>query len=115
MCGGRLEIVPCSHVGHIFRNKQPYKFPSGDNVKTFVRNSLRIVNVWLDKYKDVFYAVNPEMAKIPYGDISERLSFREKVSHFVVTSHQNTLLQLHNKWEVSSYVKNIFSLIFTSS
>lgn len=44
-----------------------------------MRNTLRIVSVWLDEYKDVFYAINPDMTSIQYGDVSERLQLREKV------------------------------------
>ena len=48
-CGGRLEIIPCSHVGHIFRKRRPYgSTGEGD---TLLKNSLRLANVWMDDYK----------------------------------------------------------------
>lgn len=43
MCGGTLEIVPCSHVGHIFRKRSPYKWRSGVNV--LKKNSVRLAEV----------------------------------------------------------------------
>ena len=53
MCGGTLEIVPCSHVGHIFRKRSPYKWRSGVNVLR--KNSVRLAEVWMDEYKHYYY------------------------------------------------------------
>src|SRR6218665_925931 len=48
-CGGRLDILPCSRVGHVNRKRQKYDLSDGDHV--FIRNSLRVVYVWMDEYK----------------------------------------------------------------
>ena len=53
MCGGTLEIIPCSHVGHIFRKRSPYKWRGGVNVVK--KNSVRLAEVWMDEYKDYYY------------------------------------------------------------
>ena len=46
MCGGELEILPCSRVGHIFRKKRPYGL-EGDSMG---KNSIRAARVWMDEY-----------------------------------------------------------------
>ncbi|XP_044253269.1 putative polypeptide N-acetylgalactosaminyltransferase 9 isoform X2 [Tribolium madens] len=76
MCGGTLEIVPCSHVGHIFRKRSPYKWRSGVNVLR--RNSVRLAEVWLDEYAKYYYQrIGNE--KGDFGDISSRKALREKL------------------------------------
>jgi len=76
MCGGTLEIVPCSHVGHIFRKRSPYKWRSGVNVLR--RNSIRLAEVWLDEYKEYYYdRIGHDLGN--YGDVSSRHKLRENL------------------------------------
>ena len=51
MCGGRLEILPCSHVGHIFRGTNAHSrgLKQGTNVgEEAEKNKFRTAKVWLD-------------------------------------------------------------------
>jgi polypeptide N-acetylgalactosaminyltransferase len=54
MCGGTLEILPCSHVGHIFRKKSPYSWDIGKQ-NPLKNNLVRLAEVWMDDYKDIFF------------------------------------------------------------
>lgn len=79
MCGGRLEIVPCSRVGHVFRKyTSPYKFPDGVE-KTLNKNFNRLAEVWMDEYKELYYNKKPQARNMEYGDISKRVELRKKL------------------------------------
>ncbi|MBN3308100.1 GLT11 acetylgalactosaminyltransferase, partial [Amia calva] len=77
MCGGRLLIIPCSRVGHIFRKRRPYGSPGGQD--TMAHNSLRLAHVWMDEYKEQYFALRPELRTRDYGDIGERLAIRKRL------------------------------------
>ncbi|EDV26781.1 uncharacterized protein TRIADDRAFT_22201 [Trichoplax adhaerens] len=77
-CGGQLEIIPCSHVGHVFRKSQPYSFPKGTG-ETLSKNLQRVAEVWMDGYKRYFYKRQPHLKGHPFGDISKRLELRKKL------------------------------------
>ncbi|GIY95758.1 putative polypeptide N-acetylgalactosaminyltransferase 9 [Caerostris extrusa] len=76
MCGGSLEILPCSHVGHIFRKRSPYKWKSGVNVLR--KNSVRLAEVWLDEYKKYYYdRIGNDLGE--YGDVTSRKLLRQQL------------------------------------
>ncbi|CAM6053587.1 unnamed protein product [Sphagnum tenellum] len=52
MCGGRIEIAPCSRVGHVFRTWSPYKV---DVKKNVAYNNIRVAQVWMDEFKFLYF------------------------------------------------------------
>ncbi|XP_075465465.1 polypeptide N-acetylgalactosaminyltransferase 5 [Ascaphus truei] len=80
MCGGEIEIIPCSRVGHIFRNDNPYSFPK-DRIKTVERNLARVAEVWLDEYKELFYGHGYHLLQqnSNIGNLMEQKELRKKL------------------------------------
>nr|CAD7450893.1 unnamed protein product [Timema bartmani] len=74
MCGGSIEMVPCSHVGHIFREKRPYKF----SYDVTLRNLKRLAEVWLDEYAKYHYLMSVNHQK-DYGDVTSRKDLRNRL------------------------------------
>ncbi|VDN05065.1 unnamed protein product [Thelazia callipaeda] len=80
MCGGSIEIIPCSHVGHIFRNGHPYNMTGpGNNKDVHGTNSKRLAEVWMDDYKRFYYMHRKDLKEKDVGDLSERKALRKRL------------------------------------
>lgn len=81
-CGGGIVWVPCSKVGHIYRGFMPYSFGKlGKKHKgpLITLNYKRVVEVWMDEYKEYFYTREPLAQFLDIGDISPQLELRERL------------------------------------
>lgn len=75
-CGARVEITPCSRVGHIFRRHSPYKYPGGVS-KVLNSNLARAATVWMDEWADFFFKFNPNVAAIrDQQNVADRIDLR---------------------------------------
>uniref|UniRef100_A0A0G4HAU9 Glycosyltransferase 2-like domain-containing protein n=1 Tax=Chromera velia CCMP2878 TaxID=1169474 RepID=A0A0G4HAU9_9ALVE len=81
MCGGRVELCECSHVGHIFRSPkywkgQVYTVPA----EVIKRNKLRVAAVWMDEYEALVKLAHGRLPNgMDLGDLSEQKALRERL------------------------------------
>ncbi|NXX26136.1 GLT15 acetylgalactosaminyltransferase, partial [Nicator chloris] len=80
LCGGSVEIIPCSRVGHVYRNHFPRAFSYEE---AMVRNKIRIAETWLGSFKENFYkrdTVAFLISKVKTApDCSERLQLQKRL------------------------------------
>lgn len=77
-CGGTIETIPCSRVGHIFRDFHPYQFPNDKD--THGINTARLALVWMDEYSDLYFLHRPDLRYHPdIGDLTHRKTLRKKL------------------------------------
>uniref|UniRef100_A0A7N8XIE4 Polypeptide N-acetylgalactosaminyltransferase n=1 Tax=Mastacembelus armatus TaxID=205130 RepID=A0A7N8XIE4_9TELE len=77
MCGGRMEDIPCSRVGHIYRKYVPYKVPGGVSL---ARNLKRVAEVWMDEYAEYVYQRRPEYRHLSAGDMTAQKELRNRLN-----------------------------------
>lgn len=82
-CGGSIEWVPCSRVGHVYRGFMPYNFGKLGAKKKgplITINYKRVIETWFDnKYKEYFYTREPLARFLDMGDITDQLALKEKL------------------------------------
>ncbi|NXJ14130.1 GLT15 acetylgalactosaminyltransferase, partial [Odontophorus gujanensis] len=82
LCGGSVEVIPCSRVGHVYRNHIPNAFSYEEAI---VRNKIRIAETWLGSFKENFYkndTVAFLISKVKTSakpDCSERLQLQKRL------------------------------------
>eukprot|EP00947_MAST-08B_sp_MAST-8B-sp1_P001758 g1758.t1 len=80
-CGGAVEYVPCSKVGHVFRSNkhwqgQVYKVP-GEEI---TRNKLRAAEAWMDEYAAIAkVAMSPLPPGMELGTLEPLLEVRRRL------------------------------------
>lgn len=82
-CGGSIEWVPCSRVGHVYRGFMPYNFGKLANKKKgplITINYKRVIETWFDeKYKEFFYTREPLARFLDMGDITDQIELKNKL------------------------------------
>ncbi len=81
-CGGTLELLPCSRVGHVFggmRNPNKCGWPSSGKNTASV-NKWRAIEVWMEpKHKKIMEQFLSRPSDEHIGDLSDMIAIRERL------------------------------------
>uniref|UniRef100_UPI00358E655F polypeptide N-acetylgalactosaminyltransferase 10-like n=1 Tax=Myxine glutinosa TaxID=7769 RepID=UPI00358E655F len=83
MCGGRIEEVPCSRVGHVFKKFLPYTIqPISGSGSVILQNLKRVAETWMDDYAEVVYRLKPALRAAHSSNVpSERVALQGLSCH----------------------------------
>ncbi|XP_023307673.2 polypeptide N-acetylgalactosaminyltransferase 8 [Lucilia cuprina] len=79
LCGGRLLEVPCSRVGHLYRDPE-FRVNYTSRKDDFIsKNYKRVAEVWMDEYKEFLYEHIPKLNLIDAGDLKQQKLLRKQL------------------------------------
>ena len=84
LCGGQVVTLPCSRVGHLFR-EIPYRQGDQNWIKHLQSNQMRVAEVWLEDYKRFFYASTTVYQARNFNFTAEEWTSLQKRKEFVST------------------------------
>ncbi|XP_071079770.1 N-acetylgalactosaminyltransferase 7-like [Haliotis cracherodii] len=84
MCGGSMEMVPCSRVGHVYHSTMPYSLNINKKkpikMSIIKHNYLRVVEGWMDEYKEYFYIREPKVRQHAHEvNVTDQLELRKRL------------------------------------
>ena len=89
MCGGTLETIPCSHVGHVYRKKSPYAAEITSSVLR--RNLVRLAEVWMDDYKKHYYRqINYKLVSTHFHESTNNTAIQFRIPKMISITFEYT-------------------------
>ncbi|KAJ8024639.1 Polypeptide N-acetylgalactosaminyltransferase 1 [Holothuria leucospilota] len=98
MCGGFIELLPCSHVGHLHRPTMPFRLPGRGEIN----DRKRLAELWLGEYTNFFYTIFPNAKTEKTGDLTDEEALIKKlkcksISWYWETVYSNSIWPINGE------------------